>query len=206
MMHAEITTNAGIAMNVQGRRLRTVATGVIGIVLGAVLTLPALAADYVQASGSTLVFAGQYDGEVFVGRFPDFKTTLQFDPAHPADAKLDVVIPLTSADSDNDDRDATLLGAAFFNVAKFPQAHYRVEGFRPLGDNRFAADGTLSLRGISKPVTLEFEWTPGAQPVLTGKASVLRLDFGVGGGDWSDTDVLPNAIAVRTRVVFQLAR
>ena len=33
--------------------------------------------------------------------------------------------------------------------------------FRSLGGNQYAADGTLSLRGVSKPVTLTFTWTPG---------------------------------------------
>jgi len=58
----------------------------------------------------------------------------------------------------------------------------------------------------SKPVTLTFTWTPGAQPVLDGKATVNRLDFGIGSGDWADTSLIPNAIAVSTKVVFQPAK
>jgi YceI-like domain. len=64
----------------------------------------------------------------------------------------------------------------------------------------------LSLHGVSKPVTLTFTWTPGAKPVLSGKATVKRLDFGVGGGDWADTSLLPNEIAVSTKVILQPAR
>src|SRR3546814_14805572 len=69
-----------------------------------------------------------------------------------------------------------------------------------------SADGTLELRGVSKPVTLTFTWTPGAAPVLAGKATVKRLDFGVGGGDWADTDAIPNEVAVSTRVVLKPAQ
>ena len=94
-------------------------------------------------------------------------------------------------------------GAAFFDGATFPQARYTATKFRALGGNRYAADGTLSLRGVSKPVTLAFTWTPGAKPVLPGKATVKRLDFGVGGGEWADTALLPNEIAGHARkVVF----
>ena len=75
--------------------------------------------------------------------------------------------------------------------------------FRALGGNRFAADGTLSLRGISKPVTLTFTWTPGARPVLSGSAVVKRLDFGVGTGDWADVGIIPNEIKVTTKVLLQ---
>src|SRR3546814_5055049 len=84
-------------------------------------------------------------------------------------------------------------------MARFAQAHYSATNFRSLGDDRYAADGTLELRGVSKPVTLTFTWTPGAAPVLVGKATVKRLDFGVGGGDWADTDAIPNEVAVSTR-------
>jgi polyisoprenoid-binding protein YceI len=55
-------------------------------------------------------------------------------------------------------------------------------------------------------VTLTFTWTSGAQPVLEGKATVNRLDFGIGSGDWADTSLIPNAIAVSTKVVFSTAK
>ena len=167
----------------------------------------AFAADYVQAPGSTLVFASKYDGEVFTGKFSGFTTTLSFDPAKLATSKLDVVIPLAGTSTGNGDRDSTLSGADFFNVAKFAQARYTATKFRSLGGNQYAADGNLSLRGVSKPVTLTFTWTPGAQPVLSGKATVKRLDFGVGGGDdWADTKTIPNEVAVSTKVVFKPAK
>lgn len=167
---------------------------------------PAFATDYVQAPGSTLVFAGIYEGEAFTGRFPGFVTRFSFDPAQLATAKLDVTIPLATASTGNSDYDGEMRGSEFFNSAKFPQARYTAARFRPLGGNRYAADGTLSLRGVSKPVTLDFTWTPGAKPVLTGKATVKRLDFGVGGGEWADTALIPNEIAVSTKVIFAPAK
>lgn len=164
---------------------------------------PAFATDYVQAPGSVLVFASKYDGEVFTGSFPGFDTRLSFDPADPATGRLDVAIPLAGAKSGNGERDSTLQGPDFFDVAKFATARYRAEKFRALGGNQYAADGTLELRGVSKPVTLTFTWTPGAQPVLSGKATVNRLDFGVGGGDWADTKTIPNETAISTKVIFK---
>jgi len=169
-------------------------------------SLPALAADYTQAAGSSLTFAGKYQGEVFTGRFPGFSTKLSFDPKQLAASKLDVTIPLATATTGNSDYDGEMRGAAFFNSAKFAQARYTSTTFRSLGGNQYAADGALSLHGVSKPVTLTFTWTPGAKPVLAGKATVKRLDFGVGGGEWADTDTIPNEIAVSTKVVLQPAK
>ncbi len=180
----------------------TTPTAVAAALAGLLATAPAMAADYVQAAGngSTLAFATKYDGEVFSGTFPGFSTQLSFDPANPAAGKLDVTIPLAGAKSGNSDRDSTLQTADFFDVAKFAQARYTASGFRAVGEGQYAADGTLELRGVSKPVTFTFTFTPGAQPVLKGKATVNRLAFGVGGGDWADTKTIPDETAISTVV------
>lgn len=168
-----------------------------------IASTPLFAADYVQAPGSRLAFAGKYQGEVFTGHFPGFVTRLSFDPDALASAKLDVTIPMAGVTTSNADYDTSMRGSDFLDVGKFSQARYTATKFRSLGGNQYAADGTLSLHGVSKPVTLTFTWAAGAKPVLAGKATVQRLDFGVGAGDWADTSLIPNAIAVSTRVVLQ---
>lgn len=167
--------------------------------------VPALAADYVQASGA-LSFASEYQGETFVGLFPGFRTTLSFDPAQPQAARLDVTIPLASVDTKLADRDATLATADFFDVARFATARYTASGFRSLGEGRYVADGTLELRGVRRQVPLTFTWTPGERPVLSGRATVQRLAFGVGAGDWGDVSLIPDNVAISTRVTFEPAR
>jgi polyisoprenoid-binding protein YceI len=184
------------------RMIRSLALGA----LTAALALPAFAADYVQAPGSSLAFAGKYQGETFSGTFPGFRTTVSFDPADLAAGKLAVTIPVATATTQNADYDTEMRGNAFFDASKFAQATYTATGFRDLGNGQYAADGTLELRGVRKPVTLTFTWTDGARPLLSGRATVRRLDFGVGGGDWADTGTIPNEIAVSTRVYLQPAR
>lgn len=88
-------------------------------------------------------------------------------------------------------------------MAKFATARYTAKGFTKVAEGKYEAKGTLELRGVSKPVTLSFDWKPGANPVLTGKATVKRLDFGVGEGDWKDTKTIPNETAISTVVKFQ---
>ncbi len=167
-------------------------------VLGASGT--ALAADYVQAAGSTLTFASSFEGELFTGHFSRFRTRMRFDPQQLDQAMLEVDIPLASATTANPERDETLQSGDFFSSKLFPQARYSAKTFRHLGEDRYAADGTLTLRNISRPVTLTFTWTPGASPVLVGRASVQRLEFGVGGGDWASPEMIPATVAISTRV------
>jgi cytochrome b561 len=168
------------------------------------LMLPgvSVAADWTMQPGSTLGFSASYQGEVFQGRFGKFTPQIRFDPAKLADSRFDVRIALASASTNNSERDELLVGEDFFASAKLPEARYSASKFRALGGNRFAADGTLSLRGVNKPVTLTFIWTPGAKAVLVGEATLKRLDFGVGSGDWTDTGLIPNEVKVSTRLVL----
>lgn len=160
----------------------------------------AQAAAWRVLPGSTLGFSGSYEGEPFEGRFARFTPRIEFDPARLSAARFEVSIQLASADTRNEERDELLLGSGFFNSAKSPTARYQATRFRALGGNRFVAEGTLSLNGISKPVALAFTWTPGATAVLDGHATVRRLDFAVGTGEWADLALLPNEVRVSTRL------
>jgi polyisoprenoid-binding protein YceI len=160
------------------------------------------AGDYVAQPGSTLGFTASYQDEAFEGSFARFTPAIRFDPADLASSRFDVRIVLASAGTDNAERDEMLLGSEFFDAAGVPEARYIATRFRALGGNRFVAEGTLSLRGVSKPVALAFTWTPGAKPVLAGEATLSRLAFKVGTGDWTDTELLPDAVKVKTRLVL----
>lgn len=164
------------------------------------LAAPAVHAAAWQADGntSTLGFIGVSQGAAFDGKFKRFKAAIEFDPAQLASARFDVQIELAAADTANAERDDTLHGKDFFDVARHPTATWTAAKVRSLGGNRYAADGTLSLRGVSKPVRLNFTWTAGAKPTLVGEAMVNRLDFNVGSGQWADTTVIGNAVKVRT--------
>ena len=160
------------------------------------------AAPWRVLPGSTLTFGTSFEGEAFEGSFAKFTPKIEFDPKQLAASRFDVAIELASADTKNDERDDALRGTGFFNSKKAPQARYLATKFRALGGNRYAADGALTLNGVSKPVTLEFTWTPGTQTVLAGSAAVKRLDFNVGTGEWSDTSELPNEVKIRTRLLL----
>jgi polyisoprenoid-binding protein YceI len=153
---------------------------------------------HADGKSSTLGFSGTAQGDAFSGRFKTFDATIAFDPAQLATSRFDVKITLASADTANSERDDSLRGGDFFDTARTPVATYTATKFRSLGGNRYTADGTLELRGVSKPVTLTFAWAAGATPALVGDAVVNRLDFKVGGGQWADTSQIANAVKVHT--------
>ena len=156
---------------------RTIALLALAFTLGA----PATAAEYVQAPGSSLTFASRYQGEVFTGRFPSFTTRLRFDPKQLATSNLDVAIPLAGVTTRNSDRDSTLQSADFFNTAKYPQARFTSSRFRSLGGNRYAADGTLALRGLAEQMRQRLSGIPGLVDLTVEKQVLIpqimvRLD------------------------------
>lgn len=159
----------------------------------------------VVPAGSSLRFSGTAQGEAFEGRFKAFDAKIAFDPAHPAGSRFDVAIDLASADTQNEERDGALKEADFFDVAKTPKAIYVADAFATKGAG-FVANGTLTLRGVSRPVALEFTWTPSASgATLEGRATLDRSAFGVGGGDWADPEMIANEVEVATTLVLQPA-
>lgn len=161
-----------------------------------------LAQDWLPVKGSTLTFSSSFQAEAFTGEFSRFTPQIRFNPKQLASSRFDVAIDLLSVNSKNSERDDTLKTADFFDTKKTPNARYTATKFVSLGGNRYQANGMLSLRGLSKPVALIFTWTQSKGAVLSGDAVINRLDFNIGTGDWADTELLPNAVKVHTRLIL----
>ena len=171
------------------------------------LVLPALAAatDYrAQQPQSTLGFSASFQGATFQGSFGQWHADIRYDPAQLARSHFDVTVDTTSARTGDDDRDGALPGADFFNATKYPQAHYVTTGFRRLGGEQVVADGTLTLRGITHPLslTVRFAPQPGGSATLDVNGTLQRLDYGVGGGEYADTSVIGNPVTVNAHLAL----
>lgn len=66
-------------------------------------------------------------------------------------------INAASIDTGSEQRDTHLKSADFFDVEQFNALTFASTTITPLGDSRFKAEGTLTMRGIVQPVTLELE-------------------------------------------------
>ena len=161
------------------------------LTLALALPFAARAADYtVQPAASTLGFSDTFQGETFNGHFGRWTAAISYDAANLAGSKFDVDVDLASAKTGDNDRDGALPGEDFFDVAKFPKAHFVTTGFRQNGA-QVIADGKLTLRGVTRPVSLQVTFKPqGSGATLDVAGSVKRLDFGLGGGDYADTSVI----------------
>ena len=94
-------------------------------------------------------------------------------------------IAVASINTGNEQRDAHIKSADFFEVEKYPTATFTSTGVRANGDD-YVLDGEFTLKGVTKPVSLALEFNgvnPGmGQGEVAGfEASVVlnRKDFGV---------------------------
>ncbi|MCP6335977.1 YceI family protein, partial [Klebsiella pneumoniae] len=74
--------------------------------------------------------------------------------AKPADSSVNVEIPIAQLDSFVPELDTHLKGKDFFDAEQFPTATFTSTRVIAKGKNQFEVRGTLTLRGVSKPVVL----------------------------------------------------
>jgi len=160
---------------------------------------PATAAEWrIDPTQSRLGFVGTQAGSPFEGRFRQFTADIRFDAADLARSKVVVVIDMASAGTGNGPRDEAVRSADWFNVERFPQGRFETTGFRALGGDRYGAEATLTIRGVSRPVVLPFslQATP-AGTRAAGELTINRIDYGVGQGQWASPQVVGHDVAIR---------
>jgi polyisoprenoid-binding protein YceI len=174
--------------------------------LAASILLPAAAsaAGYTaDPQQSRLEFVGVQAGAEFKAVFHKFSSAIDFAPDALASAHFDVQIDLNSEDSGDKDRDTTIRGPDIFGVARWPTAHYVTRTFSKTATG-YAAVGSLTLRGVTKDVPIDFRFTQTpAGAKLEGSANLKRLDFGAGQGDWKSTEEVADAVKINFSLVLK---
>ena len=100
---------------------------------------------------------------------------LVYDAANPSASMVQVTFPLSGITSFTPDFDTHLASGDFFDVAKFPEATFKSTSVAANGPNRFTVAGDLTIKGISKPVTLDVTLN-GAGPHPMTKAPTIGFD------------------------------
>ncbi len=120
------------------------------------------------------------------GRFAKFEGAIALDRAKPEESSVELKIDATSIDTGNPNRDKHLNSADFFDTAKYPEITFKSTKITPKGGDAYEVVGDLTMRGVTKPVTLTVTSNGfandgrGGQKAgfdVTGKLN--RKDFGV---------------------------
>jgi polyisoprenoid-binding protein YceI len=121
------------------------------------------------------------------GQFGASGGSITVDPANPAATKLDVSFDVNALSTTSAPFATHLKSKDFFDAAQFPTARFVATAVQMQG-GRGTVTGNLTIKGVTKPVTLQAEFVgAGANPMnkkvnfgFRATGSINRSDFGVG--------------------------
>lgn len=147
-----------------------------------------LTGDYtIDAAHSRLGFVARHAMVTKVrGQFTDVEGELHLDGHNPENSSGTVRIKTASISTQQEDRDSHLRTGDFFDVENHPEITFRSRSVQPRGSDTFTVSGDLTIRGATKPVDFDLEFTGLAKDPfgnlragLEGSTTINRKDWGL---------------------------
>ena len=189
-------------MKLPSPRLRSLA--LLSLMAAFALAAPMAGAQDVLVDKSEIRFVAKQLGVNVDGRFRKWKANVVFLPADLAKSKAEFDIDLGSIDLASEDSEREIRGGLWFDTAKFPVAHFSSTAIRDLGGDKYEIAGALTLKGVKRDIVVPIALKKDAagNRVAEGGFTLMRLDYNIGTGMWSDTRTVTNDVVVRVRIVL----
>ena len=121
------------------------------------------------------------------GSFEKFGGTIELDEENPENTKVDIQIETASINTRQPDRDAHLRSPDFFDAPTYPYITFKSTKVERTGPNTAKMTGDLTVRGITKPVTLDVSYegqhkSPFGPFIAAGfnaETTISRKEFGL---------------------------
>jgi len=120
------------------------------------------------------------------GQFHDIEGTAHLEGGDPSKSTATVTVKATSIDTGNEQRDGHLRSNDFFAMDEHPEITFTSTAVEKVDDSTYRVTGDLAIRGVTKPVTIDFELTGVATDPFgnvrvgfEGSATINRKDWGV---------------------------
>jgi polyisoprenoid-binding protein YceI len=121
------------------------------------------------------------------GRFTKLSGALVHDESNLGNSRIDVAIEAASIHTSDDQRDAHLKSADFFDVEKFPALSFKSNGVRIVRDGELSVEGDLTIHGVTHKVSFAVEGPtpPSKDPwgntriAVSATTKINRKDFGL---------------------------
>lgn len=148
---------------------------------------------------SSLTFTAIQNNAPVSGKFSIFSGDIDFDPAKLDKSSVNIVVNMASVLTSYAEVGDALKSDVWFDVKLFPQAVFKASRFIKTKENTYEAQGNLTIRDKTIPVTLLFTIKDySAKHAKVEGATVLkRRDFGVGSGEWESTDTVKDDVDVK---------
>jgi polyisoprenoid-binding protein YceI len=139
----------------------------------------------IDNSHSNVGFSVRHIFSKVPGSFSKFSGTIVYDPAKPSESTVRAEIDASTANTRHEKRDGHLKTEDFFFVEKYPTITFESTKVTPAGEGKLKVDGNLTMRGVTKPVTLDVTVLGAAQnekEAIAGFEAVTKVnrkDFGI---------------------------
>ena len=121
----------------------------------------------------------RFEGRNAKGTFTGLNGTIQFDPSNLSTAMMDVSVNTNTILTGNKTKNKHARGKNWFEVEKYPTIRFQSSKFRK-ANNSYEVIGQLTLHGVTKEVTIPFQFSEQAAGALfTGNFAVNRKDYGI---------------------------
>lgn len=148
---------------------------------------------------SSIAFEVMQGTAKIAGAFTHFTAQIAFHPEVLDKSSAMVEVNTGAVTISNGEAGSALSKPEWLDITQFPKANFTANGFKLLGGNRYEATGTLTLKGVAVPVTLDFTLLEFSltQARIMGEATLKRRDFGIG---WEDTKAVADEVKVMIAV------
>jgi polyisoprenoid-binding protein YceI len=152
---------------------------------------------------SEIAFTSKQMGVPVDGKFKKFDAQVAFDPKKPDAAKIAFTVDLASVSFGATETEVEVAKPDWFNTKAFPQATFQSTSVKATGPGKFEVAGKLAIKGASQNVVVPVTVAQAAgNTTATGSFGIKRLDFKIGDGDWKDTSMVANEVAVKFKLAL----
>ncbi|HEX2424285.1 MAG TPA: YceI family protein [Actinomycetota bacterium] len=118
------------------------------------VSIPPAGTYRIDPNHTSLEFVARHMLSKVRGSFQEFSGTITVGE-RPEESSIEVDVDTASVTTGTEQRDQHLHSSDFFEVEKHPTMTFASTAFRPTGGTEFEMDGDLTIRGVTKPVTLK---------------------------------------------------
>ena len=157
----------------------------------------------IDAAKSKITFTSKLMGSKLSGGFGKFSGKVSFNPDQPDKAKANIAIDIASFNAGGDELQDEAKGKDWFNTKTYPSANFVSDSVKSIGSDGLEIHGSLTIKGKAVPVLIAAQYqAQGKQMIFDGTFQLMRLDFGLGAGNWADTSAVANEVPVKVHFVL----
>ena len=186
--------------------IKSIGLGLIMVFATSLTTQAQKAKEWnIDNSHASVNFSVNHFFSAVTGKFKVFSGNVVFEPTDLKGSKVSFEIMVSSIDTDDEERDSHLQSDDFFAAKKYTTIKFVSTGFTKISDTEYAVKGKLTMRGVTKEITLPLTisgrmdnpWKAGYEILGVKIDTTLdRTNYEVGTGSWAATSVVGDEVSI----------